>query len=63
MISNEDCRNCAFSNLFQDGGGDYDDMQYHCCKMNTCVTYTRSDNKPCGLIKGKYYVASYSVKD
>lgn len=59
--SNSDCRLCAFSRYFDDGGGDYEDMVYHCEKLNKRVTHIRADNKPCGLDKGKYYVATYSV--
>ena len=61
--SNKDCRVCALSRYFDDGGGDYEDMVYHCVRHNKDVTYTRADNKPCGLDEGKYYEATYSVNN
>lgn len=60
-ISYNDCARCAYSEMFQDGGGDYDDMQRRCKKHKVNVSYTRNDNKPCKLPEGKYYVALYSV--
>ena len=56
-----DCEKCDYSLPFQDGGGDYDDMQIRCMKLNKIVTYTRNDEKPCKLGEGKVYKAEYVV--
>jgi hypothetical protein len=56
-----DCHKCEYCRSFDDGGGDYLDIVYNCMKENVRVTYTRNDNKPCGLLEGKYYVVKYSV--
>jgi len=63
MNSNKDCRKCALSTYFDDGGGDYEDMKYRCVKYDTDVTYTSIKNKPCELEEGKYYIATYSINN
>ena len=61
-ISNEDCEQCAFCRYFNDGGGDFEDMVYHCDEENKRVSFTRSDDKPCKLPSGNYYKATYSIQ-
>jgi len=46
MDSNADCRNCAISTYFDDGGGDYEEMVYRCGRYQIDVTYTSIKNKP-----------------
>ncbi len=60
--TNEDCQKCCLSRYFDDGGGDYEDMIYYCNKCNKNVTFTRVEDKPCGLSKGKYYTAKIRAK-
>lgn len=61
MTTNDDCLICAYSIRRQEGGGDYDDTVYHCRKENRGVTNTSANNKPCGLEKGRYYIATFST--
>jgi len=59
--TNKDCQKCCFCRYFDDGGGDYKDMVFHCDKVDKRVTFTRDDDKPCKLPKGKYYIKKVSV--